>query len=177
MNRIVIGLKRLNDWVAVVAGIALLGGVALICAEILFRAFSVPFSGSEEISGYLMASITSWGVSYGLLNLAHIRIDILRKKSSERIRSLLDLVSIAAVSFVSIYIAMKAITVVEKSMNSGALSNTALEIPLIIPQTIWFAGWVWFAISATTLFIAGVYLFFTQRTKEIDNSIGVRSEA
>ncbi len=177
MNKIVTVLKRLNDWVAIIAGIALLGGVALICAEILFRAFSVPFSGSEEISGYLMASITSWGVSYGLLNHAHVRIDILRVKGTERMRSLLDLIAITAVAFVSIYIAVRAISVVEKSIKSGALSNTALEIPLIIPQTIWFAGWVWFAISASVLFLVGVYLFFTQRTKEIDNIIGVRAEA
>lgn len=50
MNMIVTILKRINDWVAVVAGIALLGGILLICAEIVSRALSVPFSISEEIS-------------------------------------------------------------------------------------------------------------------------------
>ncbi|USD61679.1 TRAP transporter small permease subunit [Vibrio sp. SCSIO 43140] len=177
MNMIVTILKRINDWVAVVAGIALLGGILLICAEIVSRALSVPFSISEEISGYIMASITSWGISYGLLNHAHVRIDILRVKTSERVRSLLDLISIASVSFVAIYVATKAITVLEKSIKSGALANTALETPLIIPQSIWFAGWIWFAISSTGLLIVGVYLFFKKRPEEVDSIIGVRAEA
>ncbi|GAL20924.1 TRAP dicarboxylate transporter DctQ subunit unknown substrate 7 [Vibrio maritimus] len=112
-----------------------------------------------------------------MLNHAHVRIDILRVKTSERVRSLLDLISIASVSFVAIYVATKAITVLEKSIKSGALANTALETPLIIPQSIWFAGWIWFAISSTGLLIVGVYLFFKKRPEEVDSIIGVRAEA
>ncbi|MHA2936876.1 TRAP transporter small permease subunit [Vibrio sp. RC27] len=175
MNLIIVTLKRINDWVAVIAGVALLAGVCLICIEILMRAMNIHFSGSEEISGYLMASISSWGISYALNNRAHVRIDILRDKANSSIRCLFDLISIASVSFVGIYVSTKAVSVIEKSYRSGALANTALETPLLIPQSIWFAGWVWFAISSTLLFVIGFSLFLTQRFDKANEVIGTES--
>ncbi|MDC0610821.1 TRAP transporter small permease [Vibrio sp.] len=176
MNLIITMLKRINDWVAIIAGIALLAGVGLICAEILMRAMGVHFTGSDEISGYLMASISSWGISYALLNRAHVRIDILRDKTSKSFRCVFDLIAIASVSFVAIYVATKVVSVIDKSLRSGALANTALETPLIIPQSIWFAGWIWFAISSTLLFLVGLSLFFTRRFDQVDRVIGTESE-
>ena len=176
MNLIITMLQRINDWVAIIAGLALLAGVGLICSEIILRAMGVHFTGSDEISGYLMASISSWGISYALLNRAHVRISLLRAKKSPGFRCAFDLISIASVSFVAIFIATKVIGVVEKSIRSGARSNTALETPLIIPQSVWFAGWVWFAISSTLLALIGLYLFFIRRYEQVDRVIGTESE-
>lgn len=176
MTRIVILLKRINDWVAIIAGVALLAGVVLILGEIILRGVGVPFTGSDELSGYLMASISSWGISYALLNKAHVRIDVLRTKATRPFRCVFDLIAIASVAFVAIYIASKAISVVEKSAHSGALANTALATPLIIPQSIWFAGWVWFAVSASILFVVGLLLFLARRYEQVDDVLGTESD-
>jgi TRAP-type C4-dicarboxylate transport system permease small subunit len=175
MLKLVHILKQLNEWVARLAGLALLAGIALIIIEIVLREMGFNFSGSEEISGYLMASLSSWGISYALMHRAHVRIDILREKAQKHaaIRSLFDLVAIASVSFVAIYVATKVVAVVEKSANTGALANTALETPLIIPQSIWLAGWLWFAVLSTLLLLIGVVLFAQRRFDDVDSLLGI----
>ncbi|MDP5252733.1 MULTISPECIES: TRAP transporter small permease subunit [unclassified Vibrio] len=176
MSPIITLVKRVNNGVAIIAGIALLVGVGLTSLEIVLRALGIHFSGSEELSGYLMAAITSWGISYALVHRAHVRIDLLRARAGQRVKCLFDLAAMASVSFVAIYAALKVTTVVEKSIRSQSLSNTALEVPLVIPQTIWMLGWCWFALSSTVLLLVGVYYFLTQRFEQVDKVIGTESE-
>ncbi|MZI95618.1 TRAP transporter small permease subunit [Vibrio sp. CAIM 722] len=176
MDRLVHYLKRINQGVAVVAGLALLAGVLLICAEIVLRACKVPFTGSDEISGYLMAAISSWGLSYGLLTKAHVRIDILRNQAPKALRAVFDLLAIMSLSYVAIFVATKVETVVAKTGLAHSLANTALATPLIIPQSIWFAGWVWLAISSSILSIYGIYLVCTKQFTKLDDVIGTESE-
>ena len=156
MTYIIYFLKKINNGIAVTAGLALLACIILIILDIVLREFGISFSGSEEISGYVMAAVASWGICYGLTVKAHVRIDFLREKSNPFIRSLFDLIALAALSYVAVYIAYHAIPVLSKTLKSGALSNTAMEIPLYLPQSIWLAGWIWFAISSSILLIISI---------------------
>ena len=66
MTRIIRALSRINDVVALAVGLALIGCVGLILAEIVARRFGAPIGGTDEISGYVMAGATSWGIAYAL---------------------------------------------------------------------------------------------------------------
>jgi len=173
MTRIISILQKINNGVAVIAGLALLACITIIIFDIVLREVGISFSGSEEISGYVMAAVTSWGVCYGLTAKAHVRIDFLREKSNALGRSLFDLISLAALSYVAVYVAYHAISVLNKTLKTGALSNTAMEVPLYIPQTIWLAGWVWFAISSSLLLIIAIILLIQGKHAQINNTIGI----
>ncbi|GAA0826671.1 hypothetical protein GCM10009112_04330 [Marinomonas arenicola] len=169
-------LKRINNGVAIAAGLLLLACILLILIDILLREFGISFGGSEEISGYVMASISSWGICYALTEKAHVRIDVIRNKSKAAGRSLSDLVALCATSFVAIYAAYYVIPVVEKTLKRQSLANTSLETPLIIPQFFWMAGWIWFAITSCVLLLCAVYLAVQHKHDQIDDIIGTGTE-
>ncbi|QUX90273.1 C4-dicarboxylate ABC transporter permease [Marinomonas sp. A3A] len=176
MMRIIDWLKRINNGVAIAAGLVLLACILLILVDIVLREFGISFGGSEEISGYVMASVSSWGICYALTEKAHVRIDVLRNKSKAVGRSISDLIALCATSFVAIYAAYYVIPVVEKSFKRQSLANTSLETPLIIPQSIWMAGWIWFAVTSCVLLVCATWLVIQRKHDQVDDIIGTGTE-
>ena len=74
-------LRRLNRWVAIAIGIGLLACAAFVLLDIVLRQVGGSFGGTDEISGYVMAIATSWGMAYTLLELGHVRIDLIRSRA------------------------------------------------------------------------------------------------
>lgn len=176
MLHIVDWLKRINNGVAIVAGLALLACIFLILIDILLRKIGIGFGGSEEISGYVMASVSSWGICYALTEKAHVRIDLLRNKGMAMSRSLFDIFALCSTSFVALYAAYSVIPVVEKTLQRHSLANTALETPLIIPQSIWMAGWIWFAATSCVLLVCVLWLVKQRKHETLDEMIGTGGE-
>ena len=77
-------LRSLNRWVALLIGVMLLICAGVVLADILFRRLGSSFGGTDEISGYVMAIATSWGMGYTLLELGHVRIDLLRGRMRDK---------------------------------------------------------------------------------------------
>ncbi|MBO6512073.1 MAG: TRAP transporter small permease subunit, partial [Roseibium sp.] len=73
-------IRRINDRLAIAVGLILLGCVAFTLIEIVARRLGGSLGGVDEISGYVMAVTTSWGISYALTEQAHVRIDLLRQR-------------------------------------------------------------------------------------------------
>ena len=109
-------LRKINHWTAIAIGICLALCTGFILLDIILRQVSSSFGGSEEISGYAMAIITSWGMGYTLLELSHVRIDFLRSKFHSRGRAVMDLVSMTALSLTVFFIAFRSWPVVERSI-------------------------------------------------------------
>ena len=61
-------LERANRAVALILGITLLLTVAFILTDVLMRRFGLgSLGGSDEISGYVMAAVASWGLGCALI--------------------------------------------------------------------------------------------------------------
>ena len=146
--RMIQSLRAINKAVALVVGLGLLVCAAFVLTDIIMRQIGTSLGGTEEIAGYAMALATSWGMSYTLLELGHVRIDLLRSRAGGFKRALFDVFSMIVMSGVIITIAIKAWPVVERSWVNASTANTPLETPLIWVQMPWFAGWVWFAVMS-----------------------------
>lgn len=107
MMRVIDLIDRINNGVALAAGLALLGCVVLILVEIIVRRLGMPLGGTDEISGYVMAITTSWGVAYALTERAHVRIDLLRTKLVPSGRAILDCISILALAATALMVAWR----------------------------------------------------------------------
>lgn len=151
--------------------------MAFILLDITLRQLGDSLGGSDEISGYVMAITASWGLSYTLLERAHVRIDLLRLRMPTGGRAFLDILAIATLAITVTVVAFEAWPVLAKSLESHSLANTSLATPLWIPQTIWFVGWVWFAVSASIMLVCGIGLLLTQRFESFERSFGTISEA
>jgi TRAP-type C4-dicarboxylate transport system permease small subunit len=176
MMRVIDLLKRINDGVALIAGLSLLACVTLILVEIVVRQLGMPLGGTDEISGYVMAITTSWGVAYALTERAHVRIDLVRNKCLPVGKALLDCIAILALAGTAITVAWRGWPVLSKTLATGAKANTALETPLWIPQVLWWSGWLWFAVSAILIAAASLLLLYQRRYDEVNEIAGMGDE-
>lgn len=169
-------LRAINKGIALVVGFGLLLCAGFVLADIIMRQISTSFGGTEEIAGYAMALATSWGMSFTLLELGHVRIDLLRSRGDDFKRALFDVFSMIVMSGVVITIAIKAWPVLERSLVNGSRANTPLETPLAWVQMPWFAGWVWFALMSTLTTLAALSLLLKRRHSETESFIGAFAE-
>lgn len=177
MERIVLDkLRSLNRRIAIVTGIVLLGCAAFVLADIVLRRMGSSFGGTDEISGYVMAIATSWGMAFTLLELGHVRIDILRSRTGDLGRALFDLFAMTVMAGTVTLIAFQCWPVVARSLANSSRANTPLETPLALVQIPWFAGWIWFAIVSWLTLLAGLVLVAKGRLEESEAAIGCFGE-
>jgi len=177
MERLLSWLARMNERVAITAGLLLLVSVAVTLFDIVARRFQLSLGGTDELSGYAMAITTSWGISYALTSMAHVRIDLLRVRCSSRGQALLDAIAILSLAWVAIVIAFRVWPVLAKTIKFNSMANTTLETPLWIPQSLWLAGWMWFAVSSTIIAVSVLLYVSRGEFDEVNSIAGVRNQA
>lgn len=169
-------LRRLNRGIAILVGLGLLGCAGFVLLDIVMRQVSTSLGGTKEIAGYTMALATSWGMAFTLLELGHIRIDLLRTRAASFGRALFDVFSMTVMSGVIVLIAIKAWPVVERSLTNDSRANTPLETPLVSVQLPWFMGWVWFAVVSCLVTLAALSLLLKGRGAETEDFAGAFAE-
>lgn len=169
-------MRRLNRLVAMLIGVVLLLCAAFVLVEIIIRKLGFSLGGTDEVSGYVMAIVTSWGMGFALLELSHVRIDFLRQKANAVGRSIFDLLSLLILSSTITVIAIKCWPVVERSLSNDSRANTPLETPLALVQVPWLAGWIWFALVAWLTLFAAALLVLRGEFAEAEAAIGTPGE-
>jgi len=106
--------------------------------------------------------------------MRYVRIDLLRARVTTRLRAVFDAIAMLALAFSSVIIAYRAWPVLAKSIERGSTANTTLETPLWIPQSLWFAGWLWFAVSAVVIATFVLFTIFTGKYEHVDTIAGVK---
>jgi TRAP-type C4-dicarboxylate transport system permease small subunit len=169
-------LRKANGWVAILIGVLLMACVAFVLADIALRQMGSSLGGTDEISGYVMAIATSWGMGYTLTELGHVRIDILRSRAAGRGRAVFDLLAMLALSGTISLIAIRSWPVLERSLANSSRANTPLETPLALVQAPWLAGWVWFSVVAWLIFVAALALVLRGEFDASEAAIGTYGE-
>lgn len=141
---------RLSRWLAWVAGGIILFGCAVpISIDVVSRAvIGRTLLESFEISGYALAACIGLGLGYTVTSKANIRVDILTAKLPARLRIVFDFAAAIALAVTAVALAWYAYGVLAESWKLGARSQSTLQVPLILPQGIWWLGFVWFATVA-----------------------------
>jgi len=170
-------LRRWNWRIAILTGVVLLACAAFVLADIVLRQLGSSFGGTDEISGYVMAIATSWGMAFTLLELGHVRIDILRVRCDKKGRAVFDLFAMAVMAGTVTMIAWRCWPVLARSLANSSRANTPLETPLAWVQAPWFAGWVWFAFVAWLTFGAALALVLKGKFERSETAIGTFGEA
>lgn len=169
-------MRRLNLGVAILVGAMLLGCAAFVLLDIVLRQAGRSFGGTDEISGYVMAVATSWGMAYTLLELGHVRIDFLRTQLPQRGRAVMDLFSMLVLAAVVTLVAWQCWPVLANSIANGSTANTVLATPLAWVQWPWFAGWAWFAATSWITLLAAAVMVLEGRLQQSEAAIGAFAE-
>lgn len=107
---------RITGWCAFALVVVMASNVLL---RYLFRTGSVAM---QELEWHLMAPICLLGLSYALLHDGHVRVDILYGRFPERVRRLIDLVSMVLILILTAILIHLSIPYVEQSFRIGEKS-------------------------------------------------------
>ena len=163
--------------VAILTGWCLLAVVVMTCVEIVGRKFfKFSLNGVDEIGGYTLALICAFGFSYVLLRGNHTRIGLLEPFLPQRVRAVLNAITMVAVAAMSLFMAWRGFAELQVSIDLGSVSNSPLQIPMWLPQGLWFGGLALFAVVATALAVHAVLLFVRGRG-EINRFYGPPGDA
>lgn len=138
--------RRLSRVAAIAAGILILLSALIVFADVLLRRFlGWTLGGADELSGYALAIGTAWALPYCLLWRVNIRVDSLYRLTPHRVRAALDILGLLILGTFAMFLTYRAGLVLIETIERGSRSVTPLNVPLVYPQTVWFAGLIWYA--------------------------------
>jgi TRAP-type C4-dicarboxylate transport system permease small subunit len=176
MERSLSLMRSISRWGLWFGGALVLLAALLIGVDVILRKFfTTSIGGADELAGYALAIGTAWGLAATLLERAHIRIDTLYMLFPRIYRIILDLVGLALFIFFFAMVAWHGSGVVMQSWTSGSRSQSALQIPTVIPQLIWIIGLLLFVLVGLTLFLDALIKLKTGDRAGIGRTIGIRS--
>lgn len=170
------GVRQVTRWSTWFGGVLILLAAFLIGIDVVLRKFfATSIGGADELAGYALAIATAWSLAAALLARAHIRIDSLYVLLPLKLRLLLDFLGLAL--FVGFFglIARHGWNVLLQSWSSGSRSQSALQIPTVIPQAMWIVGLALFVIIGVLLFAHALGLVLRGRSGEATRAISTRS--
>lgn len=148
----------------------------LVSCDILLRAlFNHAIDGTDELARFALAVSTTWALAGALLDRAHIRVDTAYGYFPGAVRLLLDLTALSAFFLVFALIFYYGLEMVAQSWFSEARSTSALQVPMVIPQTIWLVGLAMFLATDIVLMIAALGLIASGRSAEAAPLISMKS--
>lgn len=168
-------LTRFGLWFG---GALVLVAAVLIGVDVTLRkVFNASIGGADELAGYALALGTAWSLGATLLDRAHIRIDSLYVLFPRPLRLALDFVGIALLIAFFGLIARHGWSVAEQSWVSGSRSQSALQTPTVLPQSVWLVGLALFFLVGIVLLAYAVALLARGKTADAERAISTRSAA
>jgi TRAP-type C4-dicarboxylate transport system permease small subunit len=159
---------RVSYLLAAIGGAIILFTVIPITLDVISRKlFNAAWFESYEISSYGFAVAVSLGYAHAFLAGTHIRVDIITRHLPTPLRALFDFVAVLSLQVVSAFLAIHAWETVAQSITLNAHSNSTLQLPLAIPQTLWAFGLSWFALVCFIVSCRLIYLGVSRRFEEI----------
>lgn len=169
VDRVATGMAYLAGWNYVLCAL-------FITADIVGRsAFGVSSAATVEISGYMLACGISWALAHTLAERAHIRVDVLVNRLPLRPRAWLHLLALVLLGLFAVFLAWAGWSLLEESMMFDAHDNSALHIPMALPQGIWAFGLASFVVMIAVLLIEAALALLCRRYDEITALLGARS--
>lgn len=160
----------------------LFGGVLILLSALLIgidvvlrRLFATSIGGADELAGYALAIGSTWALAATLLERGHIRIDSLYGLLPAAVRVLLDFIGLGLMVAFFALVGWHGIGVVEQSWTAGSRSQSALEVPVIVPQLIWILGLGMFVLVGVLLVLAALAKLLAGDRGAVAQLIGTRS--
>jgi TRAP-type C4-dicarboxylate transport system permease small subunit len=168
--------SKVSVWLAWIGGAMLLACAVLVSLDVIVRSiWKVTLFESFELSTYAFAISVSMGMSYALVSKAHIRIEVVYMLLPAKLRGWLDTFSYAGLALVCVAFAYWCGSTVLDNFETGARSNSTLAVPLVLPQTIWLIGLIWFALLSVVFACYGIWKCVSGNAEQAHQKLGMAS--
>lgn len=142
--------SRVLAWVA--GAVILFGCGGLITLDVITRYFlRRGVVESFEISGYALAAAVGLGLAFTVTTKANVRVDILLDLLPKPLRVVCDVLASLALALIALALAWFGWQTVGQSLAMSARSVSTLQVPMALPQGIWWVGIFWFACMAVLI--------------------------
>jgi len=169
LNKIATAMAYIAGWNYIVCSL-------LITFDVVARRhFGMSSKATVEISGYCLAGGIAWGLAHALAQRCHIRVDVLVNRFPPGIRRFLHALALLLLCVFAVFIAWAALSLAEESVLFDAHDNTALSIPLILPQGVWAVAIVFFAVLVIVMSVEVLLLLATGQGAEVEKLLGPRT--
>lgn len=163
---------------ALAGGLLVLAAAVLVSVDVLLRKLaSVTLGGADELSGYALAIGSAWSFAFVLLERGNVRIDALYQHLPRPLAALCDAGAVLSLLVFGGLVMWHGFGVVAQSWASNSHSNSALAVPLVLPQVLWWAGWLWFVGCAVLLLVHTVARLLRRDWAGVTALVGARSVA
>ena len=150
-------VNKLSLWGAYLSSILLVSLVLLILTEIFIRYFfNTSTLIADEYSGYLFLASVFLGLSYTFKENAHIRINILTSRMSEKSNKFIDIFAGSITIFVLLFALYRTILFTFDSYEMEMLSESVSQTPLYLTQLVMPLGLSLFILSVLIFVIKGL---------------------
>jgi len=150
---------------ALCAGGAVAFLAVLIFIDIIGRDFvGISVQGTDEIGGYVLAFVGSLGMALTLLRRGHPRIDLFFRFFPRVVGDVLHVLAQVAIAGLAIFMTWHAWAELQTTLRFGSITNTPLQTPLWVPQSVWVVGTAFFAITACLTAGHAIYLLIRDRS-------------
>jgi len=153
---------RVETVLATLFGAIFLGLSLIVTVETAARKlFNISLQGADELGGYALAVGSTIAFSLALMGRNHIRVDVFHEKFPPRVQALLNWISAVSLAALAVFIGWVAFKVIGDTMAYRSTAQTPWATPLIIPQGVWYAGLVIFALVACGLALRATRLLLS----------------
>jgi TRAP-type C4-dicarboxylate transport system permease small subunit len=156
-------------------GIFLLLSAVVAVETISRKVFNISLQGADELGGYALAVGSTIAFSLALMGRNHIRVDVFHEKFPRGMQAVLNWLSIVALAALGLFIAWIAWKVIGDTRQYGSTAQTPWATPLIIPQGVWYAGLVTFALVASGYAVRASLLLLSGRIDELNHDFHPKS--
>lgn len=165
MDAILRTVEHVAATLALCAGVAIAVLAALIAIDIVGRDFfGVSIQGTDEIGGYVLAFVGSLGMALTLLRRGHPRIELFFRFFPKVLRSVLHALAQVSMAAFAVFMAWHAWRELQTTLKFGAITNTPLQTPLWVPQSVWLTGMVFFGLTACLTSVQAIVLLLTDHS-------------
>jgi TRAP-type C4-dicarboxylate transport system permease small subunit len=170
------GVASVAAFMAWVAGWNYVACALFVTADILGRnILGVSSAATVEVTGYMLACGIAWALAHTLAVRAHIRVDVLVNRLPVRARAPMHILALVMLGAFALFVAWAAWELVDESALFNAHDNSALRVPMVVPQGIWAVGLSAFVLMCAVLLLEALLALLAGRPQEVDALLGSRS--
>jgi TRAP-type C4-dicarboxylate transport system permease small subunit len=169
-------MRRLETILANIFGVIFLALSVVVTIETLARKlFNFSIQGADELGGYSLAIGSTIAFSLAVIGRNHIRVDVFHEMFPRRMKAALNWLSIVLLAAMAILFVAVSFRVLDESLAYRSTAQTPWATPLILPQSLWYAGLVVFMLIAVGYAARASWLLFTRRIDELNEEFHPKS--
>lgn len=169
-------MRRLEDILATVFGAIFVVLALVVTVETLSRKiFNFSLQGADELGGYSLAIGSTIAFALGVMGRNHIRVDVFHERLPRRLKAFFNWLSSTLLAALAVLFVLVSWRVISESLEYRSTAQTPWATPLILPQSLWYAGLVLFMLVAVGFAARASWLLAKGRVDELNEEFHAKS--